>query len=351
MVRLLVALTLVVLAGCKSASQREKSPPPDWESSPPETIATPAAPTPPPAVELLPEPTETWQVLHRWAARRGLGAPLLLGQSPSPIYSLSTTNGIFTFQSGVRPARFDGVEFWLGFAPQVIDGELYLHSVDLKKNIEPLLSPFKPGSNPYRVVVIDPGHGGGNTGTQSVVDKRYEKEFTLDWAMRLAPLLRQNGWIVYLTRTNDVEVPLGDRVTFAESVKADLFLSLHFNAAGNSSGASQSGVETYCLTPAGLASSLTREFEDDLSAVYPNNAFDVLNFQYAVRLHRSLLALGGSNDRGVRRARFMGVLRGQNRPAVLLEAAYLSNPTEARRVADPAYRQQLAEAVARALSP
>jgi N-acetylmuramoyl-L-alanine amidase len=55
-------------------------------------------------------------------------------------------------------------------------------------------------------------------------------------------------------------------------------------------------------------------------------------------------------DRGIRRARFLGVLRGQNRPAVLLEAGYLSNPSEAGRVADPDYRQKLAEAVAASLA-
>jgi N-acetylmuramoyl-L-alanine amidase len=54
-------------------------------------------------------------------------------------------------------------------------------------------------------------------------------------------------------------------------------------------------------------------------------------------------------DRGVRRARYQTVLPGQNRPAVLIEGGYLSNPREARRIADPQYRQKLAEAVARAL--
>jgi hypothetical protein len=61
------------------------------------------------------------------------------------------------------------------------------------------------------------------------------------------------------------------------------------------------------------------------------------------------LQVNGRRDRGVRRARFLGVLRGQRCPAILVEGGYLSNPQEARRVADPAYRQKLAEAVAQAL--
>ncbi|MCX6895080.1 MAG: N-acetylmuramoyl-L-alanine amidase, partial [Verrucomicrobia bacterium] len=87
----------------------------------------------------------------------------------------------------------------------------------------------------------------------------------------------------------------------------------------------------------------------DLSLVFPNNSFDAQNLQYAARLHRALLAVNGNLDRSICHARFMGVLRGQKRPAVLLEGGYLSNPREARHIADPAFRQKLAVAVAKAL--
>ena len=66
-------------------------------------------------------------------------------------------------------------------------------------------------------------------------------------------------------------------------------------------------------------------------------------------LHRGLVRATNATDRGVRRARFMGVLRGQKRPAVLIEGGYLSNPKEARKIATSTYRQTMAEAVARAL--
>jgi N-acetylmuramoyl-L-alanine amidase len=98
-----------------------------------------------------------------------------------------------------------------------------------------------------------------------------------------------------------------------------------------------------------MSSSLTRGYEDDPRQSFPNNAFDEQNLALAVRLHRALLGVNGGEDRGVRRARFQAVLRGQNRPAVLIEGGYLSNPAEARRIGDPAYRQKLAEAIAKAL--
>ena len=165
--------------------------------------------------------------------------------------------------------------------------------------------------------------------------------------LRLRPLLAAQGWTVWLTRTNDCEISLANRVAFAELHQADLFLSLHFNSASPKQ--SQAGLETYCLTPTGMASNLTRGFDDDPALALPNNAFDAQNLQYAAQLHRALVQATGRTDRGVRRARFMGVLRGQNRPAVLLEAGYLSNPQEARLIASADYRRKLAEAVAAAL--
>ncbi len=261
------------------------------------------------------------------------------------MFALMTSAGLLAIQAGALAARWDGMEIHLGFKPQLIDGQPFVHTLDLEKNIKPLIHGVAPIPRTNRVVVIDPGHGGENTGTKSVIDGTYEKEFTLDWAKRLAAILTTNGWVVFMTRTNDADVPNSNRVDFAEAHKADLFVSLHFNAPSET----QSGVETYCLTPTGMSSTLTRDFEDDASLVFPNNAFDSENLEYAVKFHRALLRVNGMADHGVRRARFMTVLRGQHRPAVLIEGGFLSNPNEARRIADPEYRQKLAEALSTAL--
>ena len=145
------------------------------------------------------------------------------------------------------------------------------------------------------------------------------------------PLLERKGWRVFLTRTQDVDVSLADRVAFSESRQADIFISLHFNSSGGG-GAEPAGLETYCLTPQGMPSSLTRGYPDDPLKVYPNNSFDAQNLQLAMGMHRALVRTTGAKDRGVRRARFQTVLRGQLCPAVLLEGGYLSNPEEARRI-------------------
>jgi N-acetylmuramoyl-L-alanine amidase len=290
---------------------------------------------------------DTWISLSRWSRESGYGTLRQVASGPAPAFALSTTTGVFVLRIHSLVANWNGLELHLGFEPQMINDQPFVHFLDLKKTMEPLVRGFTPSSETNGTVVIDPGHGGQNTGTISVTDGVYEKEYTLDWARRLESLLATGGWRVFLTRTNDSDVSLSNRVALAEEYKADLFISLHFNSAAPNQ--EQTGLETYCLTPAGMPSTLTRDYDDDPALAFANNAFDTENLQYAVLLHRALLRVV-RNDRGVRHARFLGVLRGQNRPAILIEGGYLSNPAESRRIADPAYRQKLAEAVAAALA-
>lgn len=302
---------------------------------------------PPPAQISRPAPILTWTSLTRWAAEQKLAAPRKIANQPAATYAVNSTNGAMTLVIGSREALWNGMEIHLGFAPENIDDQIFVHGLDLQKNLEPLLlgGPLHFGTN--RVLVIDPGHGGLNVGTKNLTNGRFEKEFTLDWALRIQSLLATNGWTVFLTRTNDTDVALSNRVAFAEAHHADAFISLHFNSAAPDR--RQSGIETFCLTPTGMPSTLTRGFADPWSDRYPNNAFDAENLELAVRLHATLLRASGGEDRGVRRARFMGVLQGQRRPAVLLEGGFLSNPHEAAKIEDPQFRQKLAEAIANTL--
>jgi N-acetylmuramoyl-L-alanine amidase len=300
--------------------------------------------TNPPARDNL---AENWISLSRWSLENHVGSVEHIAAAPLQTFALNASNGVFVAQAKSLVAKWNGLELRLGFEPQFIGDQLFIHTLDVEKNIEPLIEGAPPMLGDDRVIVIDPGHGGSNRGTTNVIDGVAEKELTLDWARRLEPLLATNGWKVFLTRTNDAELSLSNRVAFADDCDADLFISLHFNSAAPNQ--EQAGLETFCLTPQGMASTLTRGYEDDASLTFTNNLYDEENLQYAVLLHRALMDKAGLADRGIRRARFLGVLRGQNRPAVLIEGGYLSNPREARRISDPAFRQKLAEALADAL--
>lgn len=301
---------------------------------------------PPPQIS-RPAPIQTWTSLNRWAAENKLAAPRKVASSPVASYAVNSARGTLTLVIGSREAIWRGLEVHLGFAPEIIDDQVFVHGLDLQKNLEPLLQGGLPVFGTNRVIVLDPGHGGSKPGTMSVVDGRTEKEFTLDWARRIKPLLETNGWSVFLTRTNDTDIALSNRVAVAETHHADLFISLHFNSSAPDH--NQSGLETYCLTPTGMPSTLTRSYSDLWTDRFPNNYFDEANLQLAVHLHAALLRATGEEDRGVRRARFMDVLRGQHRPAILIEGGYLSNPHEAGKIESAEFRQKLAEAIANAL--
>jgi N-acetylmuramoyl-L-alanine amidase len=266
-------------------------------------------------------------------------------------FQLKSGNAQLAITIGSPLARWNGVGLELAFVPQFTNGQPFIHALDALKNFDPLLTSDLPLAGTNRIIVIDPGHGGENMGARCICNSSFEKHYTLDWALRLRPLLESRGWKVHLTRTNDTDLSLSNRVTLADRVQADFFLSLHFNSSisGINQRNEHGGLETYCLTPAGMPSTLTREFGDPRLRIYPNNAYDTQNLQYAVRLHRALIEATSQRDRGVRRARFMTVLQGQHRPAVLLEGGYLSDPKEARLIASAGYRQKLAEAVAKAL--
>lgn len=364
-VRRIVVLVLLSLggAGCQTATgpqqplaavtvpeTAEMATPAPLLPAPPATNGFVATSTAPASISATAWPTNWvhgWLPLETWTRYNQLDKPTQVTPGTNPVYQLRTAAGVMAIKVGSRTARCDGLECWLGHPPQLINGIPCINVLDAQKSLQPLLTLAGHRIRNEGTVVIDPGHGGKDGGTRSVVNGQLEKHYTLDWGLRLYWLLATNGWKVILTRTNDVDMSLAERVAVAEEANADLFLSLHFNS--GLANRELNGVETYCLTPTGLPSSLVRDYEDDVTQVYPNNAYDDRNFQTALRLHRGLLQWTGAADRGVRRARFMGVLRGQNRPAVLIEGGYLSNPREATLISTPAYRQSLAVALAKAL--
>jgi N-acetylmuramoyl-L-alanine amidase len=246
-------------------------------------------------------------------------------------------------------------------------GLLSWHTLEGPPRVTMELGPARPTPVPEnapvvrrtgpRPIVIDPGHGGDDTGAQSP-DGLTEKELTLAIARRLARTLETRGHAVRLTRDGDQSRALTDRTALANRLEAPVFVSLHANA---STFSSVSGAETYYMSLDGAsdeAAAATADLEnradgspDDRSALdlilWDLAQAEVLNesAELALAVQGRLNARLGSRDRGVKQAPFV-VLTGATMPAILVEVGFLSNTSEARMLIQPDYQQQLAEAVA-----
>ncbi|MFQ5743436.1 MAG: N-acetylmuramoyl-L-alanine amidase [Acidobacteriota bacterium] len=208
-----------------------------------------------------------------------------------------------------------------------------------------------------RRIVIDPGHGGedpGAIGRSGIT----EKELTLALAKRLASEFRQGGFEVLLTREEDRTVPLQERTAFANQSQADLFISLHINAARNRK---LRGFETYYLnlaTDPTAAETAARENASGEAALgnLENTLERIVKDEYrqessdlAKSIQDSLVMTVAQNyqtvrDLGVKSAPFY-VLVGAEMPSVLVETSFLSNAEEEQRLRDSQYRQNVVRAV------
>lgn len=220
-----------------------------------------------------------------------------------------------------------------------------------------------PLTSGLRRIVLDPGHGGAETG--AVGQKgAIEAQLTLMMARLLKTRLEQRLPVqVELTRTTDIDVPLDNRVALANEVKADLFISLHFNSYR---GSRAKGAETFFLSRSAsdqLAAQLAeRENSSSIDPQDgPGNDLGLILWDLAQSYHltesqrfaslvqEELNQALGLRNRGVRQAPFR-VLMGANMPAVLVELGFLSNPDEETKVLSPAYQLQLADALVRAVA-
>lgn len=204
-------------------------------------------------------------------------------------------------------------------------------------------------------IMLDPGHGGADEGTQSSTGLR-EKDVALTVALLTARELRERGHVVYLTREGDHYLSLKERVRRANEAEVDLFVSLHCNSGRR---LAAQGVETYVLSQKAsdpeaqeLALLENREEEggtlDDLLAALNRTYRENVSLALAQRFHETLVRALKSEDRGVRRAPFY-VLMGTKMPAFLVEMGFLSSPLEAQKLGDPAYQKFLARSLAEAL--
>lgn len=216
-----------------------------------------------------------------------------------------------------------------------------------------------------RTVVIDPGHGGAETGAIGPAGTM-EKELTLLVARSLSDrLTRELGVRVAMTRTDDADVGLDDRSAFANQNKADLFLSIHLNSTARGDAR---GAETYFLSlqasdqRAADAAAL-ENLMGESAATPGSDEFDVQLMLWDLAQSRHLAASQrlatliqeelnrqlDLPDRGVKQAPFR-VLMGAAMPAVLIELGFISSAPEEQRLRDPAYRDELVATLVRAVA-
>ena len=204
-------------------------------------------------------------------------------------------------------------------------------------------------------IVIDPGHGGKDPGTCSPSGLK-EKDIVLDVALRVAKALRENpGYEVILTRDRDVFIPLEERTAIANAKEADLFLSIHVNAAPNHEAR---GIETYVLDLTNNKDAMRlAAMENATSAKQTSDLQSILlDLMQNSKINESLKLAGlvqekmvsGLNQKfsavtnlGVKKAPFV-VLIGAQMPAILTEIAFLSNPEEEKRLKNEAYLADVA---------
>lgn len=238
----------------------------------------------------------------------------------------------------------DGVHYVLSFPVEGGDHDWLISRMDVIKLFDPILRPTEiSGRHSIRGVVIDAGHGGSDNGAQSRLGA--EKNYTLDTAFKLEKILRAAGLKTVLVRRTDTFVDLYERAHIASLYPDYAFVSIHFNSATPEA----RGLETYCLSPRGAASTSSNYVTRSDIQKLPGNDDDQLNILLASMVHSEIIKLNpgdSSMDRGVKRARFV-VIKQNQLPAILVEGGFVSNRMESARVNKDDYRQSLAQSIAR----
>ena len=212
-------------------------------------------------------------------------------------------------------------------------------------------------------IVIDPGHGGHDTGTVGP-DGLLEKDLVVDVGRRLGKLLETRlGAEVIYTRKDDTFIPLETRTAIANQEQADLFVSIHANSSRDPNAR---GVETYYLNFTSSAEALeVAARENAVSEKSIHELGDLVkkialkekieeSHEFASNVQEALrngLATknSGIRDRGVKKAPFI-VLIGANMPSILAEISFVSNPSDERKLQTPEYRQRIAESLYRGIA-
>ncbi|MDA1190394.1 MAG: N-acetylmuramoyl-L-alanine amidase [Candidatus Poribacteria bacterium] len=202
-----------------------------------------------------------------------------------------------------------------------------------------------------RTIVVDAGHGGKDPGSSH--DGVQEKAITLAVSRMLAARLAADGFDVIMSREDDTFIDLRPRNDFARARNAELFLSIHANAAESTQA---NGIETWIGSLTRDADAARVAARENMGAAALHETTDLLaqlltdtksgeSRALATEIQRELVAVTGARDRGVKEAAFV-VLLGLRVPSVIVEMGFITNPEERARLVDPAYQERLADGIA-----
>src|SRR5213594_1014094 len=191
--------------------------------------------------------------------------------SSGDMVQTETVKNPLEFVGGSREVVINAARSWLCFPLIEQDGKFLVSRTDVAKTIEPLVRPHRvPNVGNVETVVLDPGHGGYDKGQVSRYG--YEKDFALDVARKLRPLLQAKGMRVIMTREGDYFVPLEVRAQIANRARDAIFVSIHFNASNDDRNAT--GFEIFSFTPRGAPSTSDSAVAPSAFSTQPGSAVD-----------------------------------------------------------------------------
>ena len=226
---------------------------------------------------------------------------------------------------------------WIGLLLMAVSF-IWIQVTAVPRSLTTIAQP-PPPSGRFALVVIDPGHGGQDSGT--IKNGMVEKELALEVAHRVERQLQERGLVVAMTRADDTYVSLQERAIMANNQPESVFVSIHFDEAGRTAA---TGVETYYAThpvsfPERVASWLP--FLQRTSSDPPNLESQSL----AASIQESLVGRTQATNRGTRPQQFY-VIANVRHPAVLVEGGFLTNKDEVVKLINADYREQMAAGIA-----
>lgn len=242
---------------------------------------------------------------------------------------------------GSQDCIMNGVKFVFSYKVEEAGGKAWVSRIDLAKLVDPVLRPnYIDNAENFRTVILDAGHGGKDPGATNALGT--ESNYNLITALAAKKQLEAKGYKVVLIRDDNRYLTLQERVDVANNVKENaIFISIHHNSGGSAA----RGIETFTLSPVGVAHYGRGLNNSDLQE-RTGNSHDSANVALATSLHGRLLQGLAENtfDRGIKRARF-SVLTGVEHPAVLLECGFMTHPYEARLIDGIKYRSAVVSAI------